>query len=98
MSGDGFNQDDLSSTFARFSQKRHNIICDEAKLKHKSPEPVTLSSATHVCGTSILKGVASFIQTTNTRDRNAGNDEPTCSEGWMNGAQGYGYYRNGIKD
>lgn len=36
MSEDGFNKDDLSSTFARFTTKRRNIVCDESKLKRKN--------------------------------------------------------------
>jgi hypothetical protein len=60
MSGkNGFDAEDLSATLARFaSKRRRSIVYDEAKLKHKAPEPVVLSSATHDCGTTILKSVA----------------------------------------
>ncbi|HAU5637856.1 hypothetical protein [Citrobacter amalonaticus] len=61
MSADGFNKDDLNSTFARFSAKRRNIVCDESKLKRKKPEPIALTSATNSLGSSVLNSVASAV-------------------------------------
>ena len=73
MSEDGFNKDDLSSTFARFTTKRRNIVCDESKLKRKKPEPIALTSATNACGPSVLDGIANIL--TITPERKKRNDE-----------------------
>lgn len=61
MSEDGFNKDDLSSTFARFTSKRSNIVYDESKLKLKKTEPMSLPSATSSLGGAVLSGVASAV-------------------------------------
>lgn len=62
MSNDNFNNDDLSSTLARFAGKhRRGIVFDESKLKRKAPEPVELSSATHNCGLAVLKNAVSIV-------------------------------------
>ncbi|MFT4272876.1 MAG: hypothetical protein QM578_17850 [Pantoea sp.] len=61
MSNNGFDADDLSTTLARFASKRRNIVYDEAKLKRKAPEPVVFTSATHDCGATIFKNVASNV-------------------------------------
>lgn len=63
MSNDGFNAEDISSTFARFGNKRRNIVCDESKLERKKPEPMELSSATSFCGRSVLKRIATLLPT-----------------------------------
>lgn len=96
MSEDGFKTDDLSSTLARFASKRRNIIQDESRLERKIQEPVTFSSATQNCGAAILASTASLL--TLTHEHIDESYEPVSSEGWMHGSQGYGYYRNGVKD
>lgn len=58
MSDDSFNMDDLSNTFARFTDKRRNIVYDESKLKRKEIEPVKLSSATQVLGSTIFSAIS----------------------------------------
>lgn len=104
MSESGFDADDLSLTLARFANKRRNIVYDEAKLKRKAPEPVAFSSATNECGSSILKVVASIVSNSNKSGNHSDIDDVYDElnsdnvDGWMNGTQGYGYYRNGIKD
>lgn len=104
MSEHGFNKDDLSSTFARFTSTRRKIVYDESKLKRKAPEPVAFSSATSDCGSSILKVVASIVSNSNKSGNRSDIDDvydelnSHNADGWMNGTQGYGYYRNGIKD
>lgn len=64
MSKDGFNAVDNSSTFARFDDKRRNIVCDESRLERKKPEPIEFSSATNACGGAILSGLASVLHQT----------------------------------
>ncbi|WP_446924792.1 hypothetical protein [Klebsiella pneumoniae] len=104
MSKDGFSADDIASTFARFADKRRSIVYDEGKLKRKAPEPVAFSSATNECGSSILKVVASIVSNSNKSGNHSDIDDAYDElnsdnlDGWMNGTQGYGYYRNGIKD
>ena len=61
MSKDGFNAEDISSTFARFGNKRRNIVCDESKLERKKPEPISLTSATGSLGSAVLSGMVSGI-------------------------------------
>lgn len=61
MSKDGFNADDIASTFARFASKRRNIVCDESMLERKKPEPIELSSATSACGRTVLSGIAAVL-------------------------------------
>lgn len=61
MSKDGFDADDIASTFARFANKRRNIVCDESKLQRKKPEPIALSSATSSLGSAVLSGLVSGI-------------------------------------
>ncbi|MBS1206107.1 MAG: hypothetical protein H6R25_3006 [Proteobacteria bacterium] len=73
MSDKGFDADDLSITLARFAGKRRDIVYDEAKLKRKAPEPVAFSSATHDCGSAVLKGVATIL--TETPQQKKRNDE-----------------------
>ena len=73
MSKDGFSADDIASTFARFANKRPNIVCDESKLQRKKPEPLEFSSATNACGTSVLDGIANIL--TITPERKKRNDE-----------------------
>ncbi|ENG6273758.1 hypothetical protein N8Y15_21490 [Enterobacter hormaechei subsp. hoffmannii] len=69
MSEDGFNKDDLSSTFARFTTKRRNIVSDESKLKRKKPESVKLSSATQEIGSVISSVLASTSKADVTKDK-----------------------------
>ncbi|HDZ2453982.1 TPA: hypothetical protein RSR67_002802 [Klebsiella pneumoniae] len=73
MSESGFDADDLSLTLARFANKRRNIVYDEVKLKRKAPEPVVFSSATHDCGSAVLKGIATIL--TETPQQKKRNDE-----------------------
>lgn len=61
MSKDGFNAEDISSTFARFDNKRRNIVCDESRLERKKPEPVAFTSATSSFGSAVLSGFISGI-------------------------------------
>ncbi|MGX9309633.1 hypothetical protein [Pantoea ananatis] len=61
MIDDGFDKDDFDSTLARFASKGQKIVHDVSKLKRKTPEPVVLSSATHDCGSAVLKGVATIL-------------------------------------
>lgn len=61
MSKDGFRADDIASIFARFANKRRNIVCDESKLQRKKPEPIALSGATSSLGSAVLSGVASAV-------------------------------------
>lgn len=100
MSKDGFNAEDISSTFARFDNKRRNIVCDDSKLERKKPESMTLPSATNDCGKVVLSGVAAFMKECGQTSTNSHLDEiyePLEQNGWNNGSQGYGYYRKGIK-
>ncbi|HCI5391103.1 hypothetical protein DXF93_28660 [Escherichia coli] len=78
MSKDGFSADDIASTFARFANKRRNIVCDESKLQRKKPEPLEFSSATNACGTAVLAGIADLMITTPERKKQ--NEE--WSESW----------------
>lgn len=104
MNEDIFSKNDLESTLARFTSKRRKIAYDESKLKRKAPEPVVFSSATSECGSSILKVVASIMSNSNKSGNHSDIDDvydelnSDNADGWMNGTQGYGYYRNGIKD
>lgn len=61
MSKDGFNAEDISSTFARFDNKRRNIVCDESRLERKKHEPVALTGATDSLGRAVLSGMVSGI-------------------------------------
>ncbi|STQ14795.1 Uncharacterised protein [Enterobacter cloacae] len=79
MSKDGFRADDIASTFARFANKRRNIVCDESKLQRKKPEPLEFSSATNACGTAVLAGIADLMIITPERKKQ--NEE--WSESWM---------------
>lgn len=56
MSKDGFNAEDISSTFARFDNKRRNIVCDESRL-----EPIFFTSVTVTSsfGSAVLSGFIS---------------------------------------
>lgn len=79
MSNDNFNNDDLSSTLARFAGKhRRGIVFDESRLKRKKPEPVVLPSATQTCGAIVLTGLANIL--TVTPERRQQNEE--WSERW----------------
>ena len=89
MSKDGFNADDIASTFARFASKRRNIICDESILERKKPEPVELSSATHECG------LAAFSATTTIFKRKLKKSASDLGYGLKEGSQGYGFYYGG---
>ncbi|WP_432413678.1 hypothetical protein [Pantoea allii] len=60
MVDDGFDKDDIDSILTRFAGKGQKAVHDVSKLKRKAPEPVVLSSATHDCGATILKGVATI--------------------------------------
>lgn len=59
MSKDGFNTEDIASTFARFASKRRNIICDEEMLERKKPEQIAFTSATSSFGSAVLSGFIS---------------------------------------
>lgn len=59
MSKYGFDAADISSTFARFGNKRRNIVCDESKLERKKPEPISLTSSTGSLGSAVLSGFIS---------------------------------------
>lgn len=61
MSKDGFNADDIASTFSRFTNKRRNIVCDESRLERKKPEPIALKGATNALGNAVLSGIVSGI-------------------------------------
>ena len=105
MSKDGFEQDDLSSTLARFAGKGRSIVHDESKLKRKAQEPVAFSSATQDLGGAVFSCMSSVMRSVvSNRPRESSTEylddvyEPLQQNGWRNGARGYGYYRNGIKD
>ncbi|APG19825.1 hypothetical protein A3780_20505 [Kosakonia radicincitans] len=101
MSNDGFNADDIASTFVRFSNKRRNIVCDESRLERKKPEPMTLPSATKDCGGAIFMGMGSIIkEITKSKEENSLDEvyEPLEQNGWKSSSQGYGYYRKSLKD
>lgn len=87
MSKDGFNAEDISSTFARFDNKRRNIVGDESKLERKKPEPIEFSSATNSCGSSVLKRFASLLPTSV--------EQNTISD--IEGVFGGERYQSGIK-
>lgn len=61
MSKDGFEQDDLSSTLARFAGKGRGIVHDESKLKRKAQEPIVLPSATQELGSAVFSCMISAI-------------------------------------
>lgn len=50
---------------------------------------------------SVLKSTHALISNMPTSSKNNDLDEiyePLETRGWKNGSQGYGYYRNGVKD
>ncbi|MER2046517.1 MAG: hypothetical protein ABS943_22135 [Pantoea agglomerans] len=61
MVNDGFDKDDIDSILTRFAGKGQKAVHDVSKLKRKAPEPVVLSSATHDCGSAVLRGVATIL-------------------------------------
>lgn len=91
MSKDGFEQDDLSSTLARFAGKGRSIVHDESKLKRKAQEPVAFSSATQDLGRATLALSAKIVMSA-VSQRNESDD--SWGE-WRYGPQGYGHYIRG---
>jgi hypothetical protein len=79
MSKDGFNAEDISNTFARFDDKRRNIVCDESKLERKKPEPMEFSSATRECGGAVLSTIASILHKTSEQRKK---EDEEWSEQW----------------
>jgi hypothetical protein len=84
MSKDGFDAADISSTFARFDNKRRSIVCDESKLERKKPEPIALTSATGSLGQAVLSGMVSGISgpSKKTNDNDFLKDRPWLWQSW----------------
>lgn len=95
MINNGFDPDDIKEITSRKKKKFHMSNADFKELGRNALLG-TVDVAISCAATAIV--VAS-----NLPEREKSNNldevyEPLSSDGWKDGPQGYGYYRNGIKD